>query len=67
MKRLLWLVVFGLVVGLALTAAAQQQDSGTLPTEAQAKHKHHRHHKNPHKGHIDHDQYPSFRYLVNRP
>ena len=61
MKRLLWLVLLGVVAGVALTAAAKQADSGPLPAESQTvkKHKHHRHHKNPHRAHIEHDPYPS--------
>jgi len=59
MKRLLWLVILGSVAGLAVMAVAQQPNSNPTPTQTQAKHKHQRHHKNPHKGHIDHDPYPS--------
>jgi len=60
MKRLLWLVLVGMLSAIALPAVAKQADS-RIPAESQnvKKHKHHRHHKNPHKNHIEHDQYPS--------
>jgi len=59
MKRLLWLVLLGIVTGVALTAVAKQSDSNSAQTESAKKHKRHRHHKNPHKGHLDMDQYPT--------
>jgi hypothetical protein len=60
MKRLLWLVMLGMIAA-AVPRPAQAQDGGgsvSADTSAKKHKRHHHRHKNHHKGHLAQDRYP---------